>query len=237
MLVYDEKIKQEIFEQAKRVFSDFDSDATEFLIGFYTKSVESDKLNNCPCMTSDENGRRLWVGLFDRIILAVVYGLSKWNFHYSNGMQYLSKAHTLILTRKESADAALKLYFKALDELPSKKRKLFVALEKALIENELVNSQPSKDWEEAWLGNRTNDDTLVLYSVCQNKDCKARCRPVLVPYRLYRQKLVTASRIINYDDGFPPMRHIEGDCPACQTKNSTYILDSFVNVRRCTNLS
>ena len=214
------KIKQEIFEQAKRVFSHFDSNPTEFLAGFYTKCIEFDKLNNCPYMTFDGKGRRLWIGLFDRIILALIYGLSKWNCHFPNGMQYLSKAHTFILTSKESADAALNLYFMALDEFPSKKRKMFVAHEKAQIESEFIISQPSKDWEEAWLENITTHETLVLYSVCQNKDCKARCRPVLMPYRLYRQKLVTASKIINYNDGFPPMRYILDDCAYCETKNS-----------------
>jgi hypothetical protein len=227
------KIKQEIFEHAKRIFSGFNSNPTEFLVAFYTKCLEFDKIKNCPYMTFDGNKRSLWVGLFDQIVLALVYGLSKWNLHFPNGIEYLSKAHTFVLTSKECADAALKLYFMALDEFPSKKRKMFVAHEKAQIESELVISQPSKDWEEAWLENRTKDETLVLYSVCQNKDCKTRCHPVLMPYELYRHKLVT-SEIIKYNDGFPPMRYILDDCPICRRKNSVLILDSFVNVRRCT---
>ncbi len=110
-----------------------------------------------------------------------------------------------------------------------------MAEEKLAIESGLIMSQPSKDYEETWLENITNHGIFVLYSVCQNKDCKARCRPVLIPYHLYRQRLVTASTIINYDDGFPPMRCIIDNCNTCRTKGSVYILDSFVNVRRCTN--
>ena len=105
-LYYMKKIKYEIFELAKKVFSDLDSNPAEFLAGFYNKCIEFDKLNNCPCMASDGNGRRLWVGLFDQIIIALVYGLSKWNFRFPNGIEYLSAAHTHILTSKESAVAA-----------------------------------------------------------------------------------------------------------------------------------
>ena len=39
-------------------------------------------------------------------------------------------------------------------------------------------SQPPKNWEEAWLKNRANYDNIVLYAVCQNKECKERYHPV-----------------------------------------------------------
>ena len=177
------------------------------------------------------------IGLFDQIILTLVHGLSKWNFQFPNGIEYLSAHHTFILTNKETAYVALRLYFMALDEFPDNTRDMIMALEKAQIEDELVKSQPSRDWTQVWLENKSDHEILVLYSVCQNKDCLARCRPVLVPYRLYRQKLVTAAKIIDYNDGFPPMHCIVHDCHICHQKTACHVLNSFVNVGRCIDKS
>lgn len=224
------KIKDEIFEYVKRLFLEFNSCMTYFLLGFYAKCREFDISNQCPFVTPNEV--QIGIGLFDQIILALVRGLNNGNFRFPSGIECLSVAHTYILTNKETAFAALKLYFMALDEFPENEKKLIMTYEKTQIEYEFIISQPSEDWGKVWYENRSNHENLVLYSVCRNKDCKTRRRPVLMPYRLYRRKLVTASRIINYNDGFPPMRSIVLDCPTCKPKNSTDILDSFVNVRR-----
>jgi hypothetical protein len=109
---------------------------------------------------------------------------------------------------------------------------LIMAHEKTEIESRFVISQPSKDWEEAWLENKTNHGILVLYSICQNKDCKARYSPILMPYHFYREQLVTASKRVDCDDGFPPMYSIIGNCQICKTNDSIYIFDSYENVRR-----
>lgn len=227
------KIKDEIFEYVKRLFFEFNSYMTYFLLGFYAKCRQFDISNQCPFVTPNVN--QIGIGLFDQIILALVRGLNNTNFRFPNGIEYLSAAHTHVLTNKETALAALELYLMALDEFPDYEKKLIMAHEKTQIENELIISQPSKDWEKVWYENRGDQETLVLYAVCTNKVCKTRCRPLLIPYRLYRHKLVTASKIINYDDGFPPIRCIIEDCHTCRIKNSVYVLDSFVNVRRCAN--
>jgi hypothetical protein len=110
-----------------------------------------------------------------------------------------------------------------------------MAHEKAVIENRFLTSQPPKDWQEIWLENRNNHGVIVLYAVCQNKDCKAKYYPVRMPYHFYREKLVTASKSADYNDGFPPIRYMIGDCQICKTKDSMFVFDSFENVRRCLN--
>lgn len=125
----------------------------------------------------------------------------------------------------------------SLEEFPDRIRNLIIAHEKAEVESRFLVSQPPKNWEEAWLKNRANYDNIVLYAVCQNKECKERYHPVTIPYRLYRQKLVTASKTVNYDDGFPPMYYILHDCPICKTKDSMLIFDSYDNVVRYVNQS
>jgi hypothetical protein len=228
------EIKLEIFELTKKIFTKFHSYMTDFLVEFYTKCMEFDRINNCPFDTA--NGQ-IGLGLFDQIILTLVHLLIEGKRHFPNSIEYLSAAHTFILMNKITGCAALKAYLMALDELPDRTRTLIIAHEKAEIESRFVISQPSKDWADVWLENITNHEILVLYSICQNKDCKAKYAPALMPYRLYREKLVTASKTINYDDGFPPMLYMIGNCQACKTKDSTYIFDTYENVRRCINQS
>jgi hypothetical protein len=146
--------------------------------------------------TPDKGGwtevkRSLGIGIFDQMILALVNLLNSRKYHFPKGVEYLSAAHTFILTDKNTAKTALDLFFKALYELPEETRKIVIAHEKAGIESRFVLSQPSKDWERKWLENLTKYDTLVLYAVCQNKECKRRCYPVYMPYCVYREKLVS----------------------------------------------
>ena len=171
------KIKYDIFKYIKRLFSEFNSPMIDFLLEFYDKCMKYDISNNCPFVAANENGRGPRIGLFDQIILTLVHGLSEGNFQFPHGIEYLSAAHTFILTNKETAYVALRLYFMALDEFPDNTRDMIMALEKAQIEDELVKSQPSRDWTQVWLENKSDHEILVLYSVCQNKDCLARCRP------------------------------------------------------------
>ena len=57
----------------------------------------------------------------------------------------------------------------------------------------------------------------------------------MIPYRFYREKLVTTSQTADYSDGFLPMRYMIGDCQICKTNDSMFVFDSFENVRRCIN--
>ena len=230
------KIKQEIFELIKRLFSvNFDSYMTDFLLRFYTKCMDFDISNNCPFVPTGENKKRLGIGIFDQIILALVNILITDKFHFPKGIEYLSASHTFILTSKYTANVALRLYLMTLDEFPDKIKNIIMAHEKTVIESRFLTSQPTKDWEEAWLENINNHGTIVLYAVCQNKDCETRCYPVLMPYRSYREALVTASKTVSYNDGFPPLRHIIGDCQICKTKDGVFVFDSYENVTRCIN--
>jgi hypothetical protein len=111
---------------------------------------------------------------------------------------------------------------------------MIIAHEKTEIESRFVNSQPSKDWEGVWFQNLNKLDILVLYGVCQNKECKRRYRQVLTPYRIYRKGLVWA-RTVNYGDGFEPIHYFTGDCQFCKTKDSLYVFDSYSSVRRHLN--
>jgi hypothetical protein len=231
------KIKWTIFELIKSFLSKIHSYMTDFLAKFYTKCMEYDMSNNCPFEAVDGDERKLRIGIFDRIIFTLVNILIADEFHFPNGIEYLSAAHTNILTNEQTANAALRLYLMSLEEFPDRIRNLIIAHEKAEIESRFLVSQPPKNWEEAWLKNRANYDNIVLYAVCQNKECKERYLPVMIPYRLYRQKLVTASKTVNYDDGFPPMYYIFHDCPICKTKDSMLIFDSYENVVRYGNQS
>lgn len=156
-------------------------------------------------------------------------------FHYPKGIEYISAAHTYILTSKDTANIAFRLYLMALDEFPGKIRNMIMAHEKTVIESRFLTSQPSKDWEETWLENINNHDIIVLYAVCQNEGCEAGCYPVLMPYHFYREKLVTTSKTADYKDGFPPVHYMIGDCQICKTKDSMFIFDSYENVRRYIN--
>ena len=99
-------------------------------------------------------------------------------FHFPKGIE--SYATYLILTSKDTANVALRLYLMALDEFPDKIKNIIMAHEKTVIESRFLTSQPTKDWEEAWLENINNHGPVVLYAVCQNKDCETRCYPVLM---------------------------------------------------------
>ena len=188
------KIKLQIFEIIKRLFSEFNSYMTDFLLGFYTKCMEFDISNDCPFPAIVDNERKLGIGIFDQMILALVNILIADQLHFPKGIEYLSAAHTFILTSKDTAEVAVKLYLMALDEFPDNIKNIIVAYEKTVIENRFLTSQPTKDWQELWLENKNNHGIIVLYAVCQNKDCKAKYYPVRMQYHFYREKLVTASK-------------------------------------------
>ena len=112
------KIKQEIFAIIKRLFSEFDSNMTDFLLGFYTKCMEFDVSKGCPFIATVDNERKIGIGIFDQMILALVNILVAGKFNFPKGIEYLSAAHTFILTSKNTAEVAVKLYLMALDEFP-----------------------------------------------------------------------------------------------------------------------
>jgi hypothetical protein len=229
------KIKTEIYEIINRLFSGFDSYMTDFLLKFYTKCMEFDTSNGCPFIATVGNERKMGIGLFDQIILALVNILNADKLQFPKGIEYLSAAHTFILTNKDTAEVALRLYLMALDEFPDKIKNIIMAHEKTMIESRFLTAQPTKDWEEIWLENINNHGIIVLYAVCQNKNCEAKYYPVPTPYHFYREKLVTASKTADYNDGFPPMRYMIGDCQICKTKDGMFVFDSYENVRRCIN--
>jgi len=232
------KAKHKIYELIKRLFSEsFHSSMTEFISRFYAKCMQLDLAANTPFFTNEEEDRskmQMRVGLFDKIILAFIAVLNSGNYHFPKTIEYLSAAHTSLLVNKESAEAACKIYLEALDEFPLETRNTIMAIEKAAIESNFVIAQPSKDWEKVWKENRTKDDILVLYAICQNKHCKRRSYPVKVGYRYYRQKLVSAATT-DFTDGFKSTHYLIIDCPCCKKENSTYVFDSYDNVRRCMN--
>lgn len=232
------KAKHEIFELIKRLFSEsFHSSMAEFISRFYAKCIEQDLAANTPFIATDEGDKskmRMRVGPFDRIILAFIATLDSGNYHSPKTIEYLSAAHTSFLVNKESAGAAAKIYLGALDALPPETRNTIMAIEKAAIESNFVIAQPSKDWEKVWIENRSKDDILVLYAVCQNKQCERRGYPIKVGYHYYRQKLVSATTT-DFTDGFKPIHYLIDDCPCCKKENSMYVFDSYDNVRRCMN--
>lgn len=126
------------------------------------------------------------------------------------------------------------MYLETLDEFPPETRNTIMAIEKAAIENNFIIAQPSKDWEKLWKENRSNDDILVLYAICQNQQCERKCYPVKVEYHYYRLKLVSAETT-DFSDGFKPIRYLIDDCPCCKKENSLCVFDSYDNVRRCIN--
>ena len=154
--------------------------------------MEQDLAANTPFVTTEEGDRskiQMRLGPFDMIILAFIVALNSGNYRFPKTIEYLSAAHTAFLVNKESAGAAAKIYLEALDELPPETRNTVMAIEKTAIESNFVIAQPSKDWEKVWKENRSKDDILVLYAICQNKQCERRCYPIKVGYRYYRQKI------------------------------------------------
>jgi hypothetical protein len=74
------------------------------------------------------------------------------------------------------------LFRKALDEPPEDTRRNVIRSEKTIIENKgFLLYQPPKIWEKAWQDNINNYDKLVLYGVCENKEC-SRQYPVVASY-------------------------------------------------------
>jgi hypothetical protein len=224
------KAKHKIYELIKRLFSEsFHSSMTDFISRFYAKCMQQDLAYNTPFVTTEEEDKseiRYRMGPFDRIILAYIAVLNSGNYHFPKTIEYLSAAHTSFLVNKESRGTAAKMYLETLDEFPPETRNTIMAIDKAAIESNFVIAQPSKDWEKLWKENRSKDDILVLYAICQNKQCERRCYPVKVEYRYYRLKLVSAATT-DFSDGFESIHYLIDDCPCCKKEKSLYVFDSY----------
>jgi hypothetical protein len=196
------------------LLKNFYSYMTDFLARVYAKCMEKD-LEVSPFIP--ENARRI----LDRIIIALIRLLSSGKFQFPKAIEYLSMAQLSVMTNEESREIFLGRYFEALQELSEDTRKKIIAHEKAEIESRIVVSQPSKDWEEIWLNNTNNHDGLVLYAVCQNKECPRRHYPAIVNYYYYRKNLMSS---MDYN-------YLIEDCRYCNTKSSLYVFDSYEAAR------
>jgi hypothetical protein len=212
---YKRKIaKRAIFDLIQLTMMVNHSYVTDVLARIYAKYMEKDLWAS---HFIPDNTKRI----FDRIIIVLIGLLRSGKVQFPKAIEYLSKAHDIVITAKESSEILQTLYFEALGELQEDTRKKFIAHVKAAIENDFVIAQPSKDWEDMWFENLTNYDTLVLYAICQNKQCEKRY-PVLVSYYDYKKKLLSSSVNCNY---------LVESCNYCDTKNSLYVFDSYEDAR------
>lgn len=197
--------KYEIYKLIQDMLTLFKSYMTDFLAKIYEKFMEY-----------DENHQ---VSFFDRIIINLINVLESGNFHYTNAIEYLSHALDLVLRSGNTRVKAQELFRKALDELPEDVRRIVIRHEKSIIENNFVSCQPPKDWEKVWQDNINNYDKLVLYGICQNKECSSRS-PVIANYYEYR-----------YYQSISPHHYLLADCRACRTKGSLNVYDSLENLK------
>jgi hypothetical protein len=206
--------RRSIFDLIQLIMIVNHSYVTDFLARVYAKYMEKD-LWASPFIP--KNARKI----FDRIIIVLIHLLSSGKFQAPKAIEYLSKAHDIVIKDKENREILQRLYFDALGELQEDIRKKFIAHEKAAIENDFVISQPSKDWEDTYFENLTNYDTLVLYAICQNKQCEKRY-PTIINYYDYKKKLQSSPVNSNY---------LIENCKYCSTKNSLHVFDSFEAAR------
>jgi hypothetical protein len=134
-------------------------------------------------------------------------------------------AQEIVLTDKKTRETFFRLFSEVLQELPQEIRDKFMAHEKVEIESRFTRAQPTKDWADLWFKNMNNHDSLVLYAVCQNEQCK-RHYPVLVQYYYYRSKLA-----ISEDSSY-----ILEDCYYCKIKNCLRVFNSYEPARSYMNL-
>jgi hypothetical protein len=85
----------------------------------------------------------------------------------------------------------------------------------------VVIVEDEKSGEEVWLNNFNNYDKLVLYAVCQNKECSYQC-PVVANYYDYRH-----TKSISPHDYLQTAQ----PCIKCQTKDSLYVYDLLNNLK------
>jgi hypothetical protein len=191
--------KDEIYKLVQEIQRRFNSYMTDFLAKIYEKFKE--------------------VGFFDTIIINLIAVLESGLYHYSNAIEYLSHALNLVLIGGKTRVKSYELYREALDEFPEDTRRIIIHHEKNIVEYNFLVAQPPKNWQKVWLDNINNSDKLVLYAVCQNKECSCQY-PVVANYYDYRQA-----------KSLSPHNYLYSSCVKCKTKDSLHVYDSLIDLR------
>jgi hypothetical protein len=214
---------RQIFDLIQLLLTENFSYMTDFLARFYAKCMEKD-LEASFLIGKDKNGTRLGLGIIDHLIIALIRILTSGKFHFQRGVEYFSVAQEILLSDKKTREISFRLFSEVLRELPEDMRNKIMAHEKAEIESRFVRAQPTKDWADMWFKHINDHDSLALYAVCQNKECK-RHYPVLVHYYHYKSKLVISEDVT----------YIPEDCHYCKVTNSLRVFNNYEHARSFMN--
>jgi hypothetical protein len=175
-------------------------------------------------ISRDKNDRRMGIGIIDYLIIVLIRILRSGKFHFPRGVEYLSMAQEILLTDKRTRETSFRLFSEVLQELPPDIRNKVMAHEKVEIESRFVRAQPTKDWEDMWFKHTNEHDSLALYAVCRNNECR-RHYPILVQYYHYRSKLVLSEDSTYFLE----------DCYYCKATNSLCVFNNYEHVRSYMN--